>query len=115
MNPLTSYIKKARKRGFSALDVKEILLKHGWPSDKIDAAFYSIKPNYKFKNKINIFLDNEILKLIEKRAKKNFFTIPEQIEDILRRSCIGMKQKPKYDKKLDDVLVSIFSRQRRKV
>ena len=72
-----------------------------------------LKPKYKFKNKVCIFLDNEILSMIEKRAKKNMFTVSEQIEDILRRSCISMKNKKVlYDEKLDDSLVSIFSRRK---
>ena len=111
---LLKFVSEARKKGYSDLQIKELLLKHGWPLDEIEAAFYSLKPKYKYKNKINIFLDNEILKILEKRAKKNMFTLSEQIGDILRRSCIGMKiKKLPYDKKLDDTLVSIFSREKR--
>lgn len=111
---LLKFIREARKKGFSDLQIKEPLLKHGWPLDEIEAAFYNLKPKYKFKNKINIFLDNEILKILEKRAKRNMLTISEQIEDILRRSSVGMKRrKLPYDKKLDDILISIFSREKR--
>jgi hypothetical protein len=54
-----------------------------------------------------------LLKMIEKRAKKNMLTLPEQIEDTLRRSCISLKKKPLISGKIDDLLVSIFSRQKR--
>jgi len=111
---LVKFIKAARKRGFGDSQIKESLLKHGWPLDEAESAFSFLKPSYKFKNKINIFLDNEVLKILEKRAKKNMFTISEQIEDILRRSCLSMKMKKlPYDEKLDDALVSIFSRSRK--
>ena len=111
---LVSFVKEARKRGFDDLQIKEVLMKHGWPIDEIEKAFSFLKPSYKFKNKIDIFLDNEVLKILEKRAKKNMFTISEQIEDILRRSCLSMKMKKlPYDEKLDDSLVSIFSRSRK--
>ncbi len=110
---LVAYLREARKRGFSDLDVRNSLLKHGWPLDEIEAAFLALSPKYKFKNQVTIFMDNEVLKILEKRAKKNMFTVSEQIEDILRRSCLGMKQKPSYDKNLDDALVGIFSREKR--
>lgn len=109
---LVKFIREARKRGFDDYQIKEPLLKKGWPSSVIEQAFANIKPNYKFKNKITLYVDNEILKIIEKRAKKNIFTISEQIEDILRRSCIRMKQQKKEAEKIDDLLVSIFSRRR---
>ena len=113
---LVEFIKEARKRGFDDYQIKEPLLKHGWPIDEIEKAFASIKTKregkYKFKNKISIFLDNELLKIIEKRAGKNMFTLPEQIEDILRRSCINAKKVKRQEEKLDDMLVSLFSRKR---
>lgn len=111
---LVNFVKEARERGFGDAQIKLLLLKHNWPLHEIELVFSSLKPKYKFKNKICIFLDNEILKILDKRAKKNMFTISEQIEDILRRSCIGMKmRKLPYDEKLDDTLVSIFSRSRK--
>lgn len=111
---LVKFIKEARKRGFDDWQIKEPLIKGGWPVDIIDEAFLSLKPKYKFKNKVCVFLDSEILGLIERRAKKNMFTMSEQIEDILRRSCISMR-KPKLGKeKIDDLLVSIFSRRKYK-
>jgi len=107
---LVKFIIKARKRGFDDYQIKEPLLKNSWAIDEIEDAFASLKPKYKYKNKVSIFLDNELLKIIEKRAKKNMFTIPEQIEDILRRSCVNVKKVKKQDEKLDDMLVSLFSR-----
>ena len=109
---LVKFIKEARKRGFDDYQIKEPLLKNGWPISDIEDAFASLKPHPKFKNKISIFLDSDILKLIEKRAKKNFFTISEQIEDILRRSAISAKKIRMQSEKLDDALVSIFSRKK---
>jgi len=109
---LVSYIKEARKRGFSDLDVRNALLKHGWALYEIESAFSALSPKYKSKNQVTIFLDSEMMKLLEKRAKKNMFSVSEQIEDILRRSCLGMKQKPSTSK-VDDALVGIFSREKR--
>lgn len=64
-------------------------------------------------NKVTLFLKDEVMKLLEKRAKKNMFTISEQIEDILRRSTMNqLNKKSPYDAKVDDKLVSIFSRQK---
>jgi hypothetical protein len=54
-----------------------------------------------------------LLKLLEKRARRNMLTLPEQIEDTLRRSCLSMKKKPLTSEKLDDLLVSLFSRRKR--
>jgi hypothetical protein len=110
---LINFIKEARKRGFDDFEIKEPLLKKGWPLEDIENAFYALKPKPKFKNKISIFIDNGLLKLLEKRAKKNMFTVSEQIEDILRRSCINTKKKMPSLTKCDDSLVSIFSRAKR--
>ncbi len=109
---LVAYLKEARQRGFSDLDVRNALLKYGWPLNEIEAAFYAISPKYKFKNQVTLFLDSEMMKLLEKRAKKNMFSLSEQIEDILRRSCLSMKQ-PAAPSKVDDALVAIFSREKR--
>lgn len=113
-NPsLLKFIKEARKRGFDDLQIKQPLLNHNWPIDEIEKAFSVIKPRYKFKNKICIYLDSDVLKILDKRAKKNMFTISEQIDDILRRSSITSKGKTKPDEKLDDTLISLFSRRRK--
>jgi len=66
---------------------------------------------YEKKKMISIFLSNELVKLIEKRARKNMLSVPEQIEDILRRSTISQgKKKSAYYAKVDDKLVGLFSR-----
>jgi len=110
---LVRFIKESRKRGFDDFQIREPLLKKGWPLEEIEKAFYALKPKYKFKNKISIFLDSEILKIIDRRAKKNMLTLNEQIEDILRRSCINMKKTSSRPIKCDDNLVAIFSRERK--
>jgi hypothetical protein len=111
---LVKFIKEARSRGFDDYQIKEPLLKKGWPLDEIEAAFASIKVKIKFKNKITIYLDSDVLKVIDQRAKKNMFTISEQIEDILRRSAINAKTIKKQQEKLDDMFIALFSRKNRK-
>jgi chorismate mutase len=113
---LKEFILEARTRGFDDVQIKEHLYKNNWPKSVIEKTFSKISDNPKFKydNRINIYLDNELLKIIEKRAKKNFFTVPEQIQDILRRSCIMQKTQTTQEEKIDDLLVSIFSRKKTK-
>ena len=38
--------------------------------------------------KITINIDDEEKKILDKRAKKNLLNLREQIEDIIRRSCV---------------------------
>lgn len=64
------------------------------------------------KKMITLFLSQELINHLEKRAKKNMMDLSEQIEDILRRSTINQWKTSIYDEKIDDKLVSIFSRQR---
>jgi len=111
---LIKFIQEARKRGFDDWQIKEPLIKRGWPIDAIEQAFLSLKPKYRFKNKVCVFLDSELLKILEKRAKRNLFTLSEQIEDILRRSCINTRKPSLGKEKIDDLLVSIFSRRKYK-
>jgi hypothetical protein len=110
---LIDFIKETRKRGYGDSDVRKALINHGWDLEEIEKAYRSLSPKYTNKNQVTLFLSDELMILLEKRAKKNMFTIPEQIEDILRRSTInqGSKASP-YDAKLDDKLVSLFSRRR---
>lgn len=63
--------------------------------------------------KITISLDENEIKILDKRAKKNLLTIREQVEDIIRRSCISAKQGSYPKTKVDDALVEIFSREKR--
>ena len=111
---LVKFIEEARRRGFDDYKIKEALMSNGWQVYEIDEAFASIKPKFKFRNKVCIYLDSDVLHVIEKRAKKNLFTISEQIEDILRRSAISTQKITKQNEKLDDMLVSIFSRKKYK-
>ncbi|MCK5624759.1 hypothetical protein KAI04_02875 [Candidatus Pacearchaeota archaeon] len=63
---------------------------------------------------ITIDIDEDVKKIISKRAKANLFTLREQIEDILRKSAIRTKNSEKYKTiKIDDKLVAVFSRERR--
>ena len=110
---LVKFIKEARKRGYGDTTIRDVLVNHGWPLIEVEKAFISLVKKYQFKNQVTLFLDSEILELVEKRAKKNMFTINEQIEDIIRRSTLNQKKRKSItDGKLDDTLVSIFSRKR---
>ena len=109
---LVTFIKDARKRGFDDFQIRDPLLKHGWPIEEIELAFASLKPKLKYKNKICIYLDSGVLKVIDRRAKKNLFTLSEQIGDILRRSAITAGKTKKETEKLDDRLVALFSRKK---
>lgn len=62
---------------------------------------------------VSISLDKDETKILEKRAKKNLFTLKEQVQDIIRRSCVNTSSKPASDVKCDDNLVSIFSRSKK--
>jgi len=125
---LIKFIIEARKRGFDDWQIREPLLKNGWPECWVESAFLAIKQQqdaklktksrisgnkivYKYKNSLTIHLDSEILKIIEKRAKKNMLTIAEQIEDIVRRSCVNVKKaQGENSDKVDDVFLKLFSR-----
>ena len=107
---LVNFIKESRKRGYDDYQIKDALLKHKWPLTEIEDCFVFLKPKPKFKNKVCIYLDSDVLKALDKRANKNMFTISEQIEDILRRSAINSSKMKQQSEKLDDMLVSLFSR-----
>jgi len=63
---------------------------------------------------ITISIDEDVKKIISKRAEKNLLTLREQIEDILRKSAVRTKSGKKYEAiKIDDKLVSAFSREKR--
>ena len=96
---LIEFIIEARKRGFEDWQIRQPLIKKGWPKKEIEEAFDSLRcKNYKkvnIKNAITIYLDDDLTKIIEKRAKKNMFTISEQIDDILRTSALPQPVKEK--------------------
>jgi len=112
MQQLIDFITEARKRGFSDNIIKEALLDKGWPIIKIDKAFESLNPKFKSKNQVCLFLSDDLLNILEKRAKKNMQTISEQIEEIIRKSCVTYKGGTSPSEKLDDSLVGLFSRKR---
>ena len=64
---------------------------------------------------ITITIDENLLKLIKRRAQKNLLTAKEQIEDVVRRSMLSYTDSRKLSsiKNTDDKLLDIFSRQRR--
>jgi hypothetical protein len=120
-----SYIKKARNLGYHDYSIKNSLLMKGWPEVEIDKAFLYLEDietakitkklaeehPQNFGSSITIFLDDELRTALEKRAKKNMLTLPEQVEDILRRSTLNQKLKKSVpDEKLDDKLIGLFSR-----
>ena len=63
--------------------------------------------------KLTISLDDEEIKILTKRAKKNLLSLKEQIEDIIRRSCVNYSKGTYKPIKIDDKLVAIFSRDNR--
>lgn len=110
---LVNFVKESRKRGFDDFQIRKPLIDNGWPIEEIENAFASLKKKPKFKNKICIYLDSDIIRVLEKRAKKNMFTLTEQIEDILRRSTINLRTSKQVIEKLDDSLIPLFSRRKR--
>jgi hypothetical protein len=105
---LINFITEARKRGFSDKQIKTALVNNNWPEKIVEKTFDNLNPKFKSKNQVSIFLSDDILSELEKRAKKNMFNIGEQIEDILRRSCV--KKTATTDKDVDDLLIRCFSR-----
>ena len=63
--------------------------------------------------KLTINLEDEEVIILKKRAKKNILDLKEQVEDIIRRSCINSKNNKIVQSKCDDRLVDIFSRDKR--
>ena len=60
-----------------------------------------------------IDLTGEEIEVLEKRGKKNMLSLKEQIEDIVRRSCVNYKHTTRTRPiKVDDKLVAVFSRQK---
>ena len=110
---LVTFIKEARKRGFDDYDIRKPLLGEGWSSEDIEEAFHYLK-HKRSTNQISIHLDDEVLAVVEKRAKRNMLSVSEQVEDIIRRSAVNAKRAGPKPEKLDDLLVGLFSRRTRK-
>ena len=112
---LLKFVVEARKRGFSDPEIRQPLLDKGWPSQEVDKAFKFLEDKMGRKLRLEISLPEDIIKIVEKRARKNIMSLEEQIEDIIRRSAINAKLKKSIGpEKIDDLLVSIFSRRRHK-
>lgn len=111
---LVNFIKEARRRGFDDYEIRRPLLTQGWPPEEVEAAFISLRPRPSHKHRVCAYLDSEVLKKLAKRAKRNMFTLDEQIADILRRSTLTAKSHFPSTEKLDDFLISLFSRKTRK-
>ena len=62
---------------------------------------------------ITIDIDEDIQKIISKRAKKNLMTLREQVEEIIRQSAVRTKAGSVSGDKIDDTLVGVFSRSKR--
>ena len=111
---LKKFIKNCRSKGYSDFEIKKAILNKGYPLKEIEKAFFSLEPKHQYKNQVCLFLGNDLLKVLEKRARKKMMTLSEQIEDVLRRSCVNQINKTPKPKVLDDMLVGIFSRGKRK-
>ena len=59
--------------------------------------------------KLTIDLSDSEVKILKKRAKKNLLDLKEQVEDIIRRSCINTGSSTVLGR-TDDTLINIFSR-----
>lgn len=64
---------------------------------------------------ITIKISDEEVKILKRRAEKNLLDLREQVEDIVRRSCINAKNNNIVQSKCDDRLVDIFSRDKRAI
>jgi len=62
---------------------------------------------------ISIRFGKELTKEIEKRAKKSYLSVPELVEDIVRRSMISYTGGTREPLKIDDKLIAMFSREKR--
>lgn len=97
------FIAECKLRGFDDITIKAALLEKGWPEKEIMQAFHYVNKKLEekeakyskqsFGSSITVFLDDELRTLLVKRAKKNMMNLPEQIEDILRRSTLNQKGK----------------------
>lgn len=127
---LVKFISECRAQGFEDYEARIALAEHGWPLNEIMAAFEEVKKEedrklkkkilrenktvYVYKNSMTVHLDSEVLKIIEKRAKRNMLTAEEQVEDIIRRSCVNTKKKAETEDKVDDLFLKLFSRKSNK-
>jgi len=63
---------------------------------------------------INVKVEDALYNELVKRAKRELIETDELVEDIIRRSMLSYKKKTySPESKIDDSLVSLFSRQRK--
>lgn len=135
LEKFAEYIQECRKRGFNDDVIRDSLVQKNWSEEDIDRAFAYVnnveikeevrghevlskeideevkKKEKEYGKSVVIFLDEDIRTALEKRAKKNMFSVDEQIIDILRRSTLSMRNKKSLpEDKVDDNLVPLFSR-----
>jgi hypothetical protein len=110
---LVSFIKEARARGFEDFQIREPLFKNGWSVEEVEKAFSYLKPTKEDKSRLTIYLSDDVVRKLEKRANKNMLNLHEQIEDILRRSVLNFKKGTPVEEKVDDKFITFFSRKKR--
>lgn len=110
---LQIFIQEAFKRGFSERTIRRALIAEGWSLDEVNHAFETYGEKQK-RNQVCVYLDDQVLGVIEKRATRNMMSVAEQVEDIVRRSAVNAKGASPKPEKLDDLLVALFSRRTKK-
>ena len=113
---LLKFIEEARNRGFSDEEIRKALAKNNWPDELISQGLNEVKSSEPIKTglkkeTITINLDESVMIVLKKRAKKNLLNCQQMAEDIIRRSCVSSgKTISGVPEKLDDLLVAVFSR-----
>src|SRR3989338_2496517 len=113
---LIRFIKEARKRGFEDYEIRSPLSKEGWSSNAVEEAFNYLDSRIKSGSKMRVVvnLNKKVYAIVDRRARKNLLSVEEQFEDIVRRSAATTKVRKIGNEKIDDLLVSIFSRKKAK-
>ena len=63
------------------------------------------------KREVRILMDSDVYSLVERRAKKNFLSVPDMIGEIIRRSVLAMKKsKSGYGEKSDEKFLEVALR-----
>jgi metal-responsive CopG/Arc/MetJ family transcriptional regulator len=65
------------------------------------------------KSQVTIFLDTQIKKELDKRAKKELMSTEELVYDIIRRSVVSYKGNNNETDNVDDKFLTFFSRKRK--
>tara|TARA_Y100000310_G_scaffold342094_1_gene443752 strand:- start:2059 stop:2259 length:201 start_codon:yes stop_codon:yes gene_type:complete len=64
------------------------------------------------KSAITVEIDDKIREQLKKRAKKEVLSLKELIVDILRRSVVSYKKSKGSEDKVDDKILTFFSRKK---